>query len=446
MKLIPQTSVGIEITAQDVRIAVLREFAGKRRLVRIDALTGFAALSEEDKVASLTTHFKRHKLSGFNIHLTLPGTSGVTRDLEFPSSVGTGDALRSAVALQVENLSPWALDEIYWDCSWELPAKGARSIIVHVGIVPRLVLDPWIELFRSTRLTLTGASLSSLSWAHGVTVLWGSERPSMVLAVENDHVEGMLIRDGRIFAATSAGPEPAQLVPSCASQLMRSGRLDSADEVRLVAHGPNSSAAGLESVGLRIAGAAADTNALGAICAALLGLVRSGFRLNLIPTQLRHQRNYLQLAPTYALVTLLVLLGIFAWLREPYQQSLYAARLDEEGKRLAVDVRTVADQEARLNRVSERIKTLDALVRGRDANLEALRELSRILPPGTWLTSYIYQDSVVTITGFSESAASIQKLIEDSPVFRDAQFTSAITRDASGKDRFTVRASIEVRQ
>jgi Tfp pilus assembly protein PilN len=268
----------------------------------------------------------------------------------------------------------------------------------------------------------------------------------MVLAVENDHVEGTLIRDGRIFAATSAGADPAQLVPSCASQLMRSGRLDSTDQVRLVAHGPNGSAAGLESVGLRIAGAAADTNALDAICAALLSLVRSGFRLNLIPAQLRHQRNYLRFVPTYALVALLALLGIFAWVREPYQQSLYAERLDAEGKRLAVEVRSVADQEARLNRVSERIKTLDALVRGRDANLEALRELSRILPPGTWLTSYICQDNVVTITGFSESAASIQKLIEDSPVFRDAQFTSAITRDVSGKDRFTVRASIEVRQ
>jgi len=166
----------------------------------------------------------------------------------------------------------------------------------------------------------------------------------------------------------------------------------------------------------------------------------------LIPGELRFQRNYLQFVPTVVLLVLVTLLGMFAWAREPYQQSLYAARLDQEVRRLAVEVRPVAAQEAQLNRVSDRLKALDGIVRGRDANLEALRELSRLLPKGTWLTSYSSQDNVVTIGGFSESAASIQKLLEDSTVFRDAQFTSSITRDASGKDRFAIRASIEVRQ
>jgi general secretion pathway protein L len=177
----------------------------------------------------------------------------------------------------------------------------------------------------------------------------------------------------------------------------------------------------------------------------LLGLERSSFRLNLIPPQLRFQRNYLQLVPTYGLVAALILLGVFSQIREPYQQSLYAQRLDGEARRLAGEVRSVADQEARLNRVSDRLKTLDGLMRARDANLEALRELSRMLPEGTWLSSYSSQDNVVTVAGFSNSAAAIQKQLEDSPVFRDVQFTSSITRDASGRDRFTLRASLEVR-
>src|SRR5262245_23275476 len=154
MGMTPQTTVGIEIAGEDLRTAVLRAFGGKRRLVRMDTLTGFAGLSEEDKASALAAHFKTHRLSNFNVHLNLPGTSGVTRDLEFPASVGTGDALRSAVALQLENLSPWTLDEIYWDCVWEPPTKGAKSVVVHVGIIPHAVLDPWIGLFRSAHLAL----------------------------------------------------------------------------------------------------------------------------------------------------------------------------------------------------------------------------------------------------------------------------------------------------
>jgi Tfp pilus assembly protein PilN len=442
---IPQTVVGIEVASDDLRVAVLRAFAGKRRLVRLDTVAGFARLSEEDKATALAMHLKTHRLSNFNVHLSLSGTSGVTRDLEFPASVGTGDALRSAVALQVENLSPWTLDEIYWDCVWEPPAKGARTIIVHVGIVPRAVLDPWIGLFRSARLALTGASLSSLSWAHGVTVLWGKKQPALVLAAESNYVEGAVIHQDRIYAIHLPGTDTTPLVQAAASQLMRSSRVDSVDQLRLVSHGAACATAGLESEALPMEGCGSSASAFGAVSAALLGHARSGFQLNLVPTPLRHQRNLLQVVPTYALAVLLVLLGLVAWIREPFQQSIYAQQLDEESRRLAADVRSVADQEARLNRVSDRLKALDGLMRGRDSNLEALRELSHTLPQGTWLTSYAYQDNAVTITGFSESAAAIQKLLEDSAIFRDVQFASSILRDPSGKDRFTLRASIEVR-
>jgi Tfp pilus assembly protein PilN len=443
MKVIPQTAVGIEIAGQDVRIGVLRAFGGKRRLLRIDVLTGFVDLSDEDRATALAAHFKRYKLSNLNVHLTVPGTWGVTRDLEFPATV-TPETLRSAVTLQVENLSPWGLDEMYWDCVWEPPVKG-RSIVVHVAIVPRNVLDPWIGLFRSARLALTGASLSSLSWAHGVSVLWGTERPALVLAAENNYVEGALIHDGRIYATNMPGDDPAQLVPASASQLMRSSRIEANDQIRIVPHGAASAATGLEALEVPVDGSNGTISSFGALSTALLGIVRSSFRLNLIPPPLRYQRNPLQFVPTYALIVLLALLGLLALVREPYQQSVYAEQLDQEGRRLAVVVRPVADQEARLNKVSDRLKTLDGLFRGRDGNLEALRELSRVLPQTTWLLSYSCQDNVVTIMGYSESASSLQKLLEDSPVFRDVQFTSSITRDASGKDRFTLRAAIEVR-
>jgi Tfp pilus assembly protein PilN len=267
----------------------------------------------------------------------------------------------------------------------------------------------------------------------------------MILAAENDYVEGTLIRDGRIYGVHMPGENPAELLPASASQLMRSGRVDSVDQVRVVGHGAASVAAGLDAGQLPVEGSSTPAS-FGAIAAALLGLVRSGFRLNLVPAALRYQRNYLQLVPTYGLILLLALLGLFAWLREPYQQSLYAQRLDGVARRLAAEVRPVADQESRLNEISERLQILDTLMRGRDGNLEALRELSRVLPPGTFLTSYLCQDNVITISGFSDSAAAIQKLLEDSPVFRDAQFSSSITREVSGKDRFTLRAAIEVRQ
>jgi Tfp pilus assembly protein PilN len=443
MRLIPKTTIGIEITAKDIRIAMVREFGGSRSLVRTESIPDFLSLSEADRLSTLTGYFKKHKLSGFNVHLTFPGTAGVIRDLEFPAAAGLETTLHSAVALQVESLSPWPLDEIYWDCSWAPVTKSTKSIVVHVGIVPRQVVDPWIALFRSAGLALAGASLSSLSWAHGTTVFWGTVA-AMVVAAEDNHVEGALIRDGRIYTACIEGNN-SELVPACTSEILRAGRVTAVDQLRIVVYGATSDVVP-DIDQLPMGGHKPGKSTFGAVATALLGLARTGFRLNLIPQQLRYQRNSLQFVPVYVLAFLLALLGIFATLREPYQQSLYAQRLDQEARRLAVEVRPVADQEAQLNRASDRLKALNGVLNTRDVNLEALRELSHVLPAGTWLTTYAYQDKVVTITGYSDSAATIQKLLEDSMVFHDAQFTASIIRDASGKDRFSIRASAEVRQ
>src|SRR5204863_4629037 len=153
----------------------------------------------------------------------LPGRLGVIRDLEFPAAVGLGDGVRSAVSLQVENLSPWSLDEIYWDCVWDTTGKPSRPIIVHVGIIPRGVLDPWIALFRSAGLALTGASLSSLSWAHGAAVLWGTAHPVLVLGAEKEHVEGTLVQGERINSIALGGADTPRVVQAAVSQLVRSG-------------------------------------------------------------------------------------------------------------------------------------------------------------------------------------------------------------------------------
>jgi Tfp pilus assembly protein PilN len=103
----------------------------------------------------------------------------------------------------------------------------------------------------------------------------------------------------------------------------------------------------------------------------------------------------------------------------------------------------VGTQEAELEKLNQRLVTLNAHLRNRDANLEALRELSRVLPADSWISSYSYQDAGVSVGGLSGSASQVQKALEDSPVFRDAQQTATVIKDPSGKDRFSIRAAVE---
>jgi Tfp pilus assembly protein PilN len=389
-----QTTTGIQLTDSALRVAVVQVRFGKFRLLRSDTIEGFAALSPEGKQSAVAALIKQLKLRRIPAFLTVPRQMGICRQIELPVEVG--DRVGSAVGLQLESLSPWSADEVYWGYSVNPPAKNDKSIKVAVAIVPRSVLEPILEVFKSAGLPLSGAGLSGMAEAHA-SVVSGK----------------MTVEEARSFVFG----RPADLL----------------DQGNVV------------SLSIENAGKAA-TAELGAVVAAILGLGSSAFGVNLIPTAARYRRNPLQLVPTYVLCGLLVLLGVAALFRAPYQWHVYASSLDAEIEALKPEVDAVLAQEEKLGQTTTAYQALQARVGGHDFNLEALLELARVLPPDCWIASYNSQGGSVTLSGFAASASAVQKVLEESPVFEDVEFSSPVTRDAAGKDRFSIKASIGAAQ
>jgi Tfp pilus assembly protein PilN len=189
-----------------------------------------------------------------------------------------------------------------------------------------------------------------------------------------------------------------------------------------------------------------STNEFGAIATALLPFKESTFGSNLVPPALRHRDSQLRLIPSFVLGLLTICVGCALLAREPYQNTVYASRLDGEIRKIAPQVKEVAAQETELNQLSARYRALTTHLQSHDYNLEALRELARVLPPSAFLASYAYQGSTITISGIAQSASEIQNLLENSPLFKGVEFTTAVTRDAGGKDRFTLKMTVGVEQ
>jgi len=441
-----KTSVGIELTGRDLRLAVIGGSGRKFRLVRTLDLPGFLDLSREDQKTAVATLIKNHKLPANRVFLTIHRDKGTIRQLEFPVEVA--DKLQSAIALQVEALSPWSAEEIYWDYSQSPVSRNAKTVRATVAIIPRDALDPWIELFMDAGLPLAGACLSSLAHAHGVSMLWPESSPIVALNCEQGFVEGCLVQEGQLSSLTQSGADVTAAARGTVERLMAIGRLPSLGNVRLLVFGPASSAMeSHERVALPMDNTAPDTSdRFGSIAAAMLAFRKSGFESNLVPKTLRYRRNHLQWAPTYVLLAFALLLGLGFLVRQPYQLTAYASRIDDEIQRVAPVANEVVAQQAELNQLSEKYRVLAGHFKARDYTLEALRELTRALPASAWISSYAYQDGTVTLSGFADTASEIQKVIEDNPLFKDVQFTSAVTRDAKGKDRFTLKATVEVPQ
>jgi general secretion pathway protein L len=238
--------------------------------------------------------------------------------------------LKSALALQIEAISSWPEHEVYWDYIVERPADKPKWLTVTVVIIPKSILDSWLQLFESCNMPLSGATLD-------------------------------------------------------------------------------------------------------------------GYEANVVPPRLRRRSATIQLAASCVLTGLVVLMGLALLLRAPYQQRVYASQIQQEISKLEPDVKSLVRDESELNALTKRFDQLQRHVTNRDQNLEALNTLASVLPPDTFIVTYRYQGETVTVSGVSTSALNVQSALEKSAVFKDVQFAAPITRELTGKDRFTLTMSLKGR-
>src|SRR5439155_11425055 len=185
-----KTSIGFEIFGNDLRIAVLKFVFGKIQFAAAHTVEGFVRLDNVQQRETLLRLFRKQRIGHGQYTLTLPHDSGIIRQLEFPSQIR--DKLKSVVALQVETLSPWSLDEVYWDYSVEAASGASTTVTVNVAVVPRSAVDPWIAFFKSAGFPLRAAAISSMTYAHGAATMWQDSRPTVILSCSDIAVEGVI--------------------------------------------------------------------------------------------------------------------------------------------------------------------------------------------------------------------------------------------------------------
>ena len=442
--MIPKTTVGLELVGGTLRIAVIRSFLNRRRLLGTFEIPDFTSLSPADQRRQLLDLRKKHRFSGSRVHLAVPHGDGVVRQIVLPLEVQ--DKLDDVLGLQMESLSPWPVDEVYWTYLKAPPAKGDRTLLVTVVVVPRTTLDAYAALFRSAGLPLRGATISVAAWAEGASVLWGAAAPTIILGCEEGHVDGVVATGRKFFTTSEAtGSDAVAGARSAVGQLMALARVPDLEGVRLVACGPTADRLPEEpSVRLPLEDAPAGAGLkFGVIAAALAGISKSGCAPNVLPLAMRYRQSQRQFVPAYALVLLIAVVLLAMGLREPFQSRLYASRIEQEIERIAPQVDQVADREAQLLAAEDRFEALAGHVSNENRALDALYFLATTLPDTDWISDYRYEDGRVTISGLAADTSLLQGLIEEGALFEEVQFAGAVTPDPSGSNRFTLEMTLE---
>jgi general secretion pathway protein L len=72
-----------------------------------------------------------------------------------------------------------------------------------------------------------------------------------------------------------------------------------------------------------------------------------------------------------------------------------------------------------------------------------LKELTDKIPSDAYLTTLRYRNNRIEMDGFATKSSELIQILESSPLFRNAQFTSPITQGQGGQERFSIVAEIE---
>ena len=372
---------GLEVVPEGYRVAVMR--GATVRGVRVVPAAGRPAADWGAEVAAFLDSCGAAREP---LMLVLPESQCVVRTVALPGVAEKDRA--AAVALQLDTVAPGPDPVAAW-----LPIAGSDTVLV--GVTRPEVIRRWTQLMQEAGLELAGCTLPA-------ALIPRQRRP--LIAVSGDS----------IYAESPSVPVSwASGVPAA----MVRAQMRLSDEVE-----PEPLEALLP--GGTLATAAATSN-----------------RFNLLPAEQRVVRHRWGWVPTTVLALLALLSVAALWAYPAIDELRLIAALRAEIARLE----PVEKQAAAALRTRQQLSAqIDALrsFRGRTrADLEVLREVTRVLAPPGWATQLDLNRTGLSLAGESPQAAELLKGFDNSPYFRNTEFTMPLSRTAAaGVDSFRLRS------
>ncbi|MBM3725805.1 MAG: hypothetical protein FJW40_10330 [Acidobacteria bacterium] len=408
------TGVGIEVGARDLTVSVVRVRPGGARVSGWLRIEDFRARHATEWGTEYAAFLKAQGASHVAAVVLLPRADVIMRTVALPG-VSSKD-LAAAVLFQAEALHPYAEDDVVTGF-----ARLGDTSHVLIGIARRTVVDELADLFGEAGVAVRGFSFSA-SAIHSAIRLWGAPAEGVATHEAGEGVEVYAESAARpVFSVNLAGSADAVL-----PRVLAEMRLPAETAARAL----NDAIPGGGEHPL------ARAAALASACP------RLALPLNLLPAARRVESSRAMFIPAAVLASVLALLAVAlsaeSALQERRLRETIAAeiqKLEPQAKRAAELERVAASTEGRLQQIAE--------FRGRaKADLDAIREVTRLLPPPAYLGALeLYRESIV-VAGETESAAELLKIIDASPLFRNAEFTVPITRVEKG-ETFRIRAQRE---
>lgn len=413
-----------------------------RRPERVQSLT---------QAASAFIH--EFKIAPGGVHLCLSRHELLLNRLVLPAAAR--ENLRQVLEYEIERVIPLPRDEVFWDYQVRESGGGeAGRLAVLIVSVPRRVVTEYIDALeaagaRPKAVVIGAAALGDYAaFCRGVL-----DAPLAMVLQSGTDIEVALFADRQLVASHAlrggAVPSPGEI-----QQMVRRDLAEvfHPTQVAVEMLYATTNGAPPEGAGELVALAHGRLDAspeffehpepglLPAVGAAL-GAVREGVvDINLLPEEHRPGLQEGLFVPILLLVAAIVLAIVYGG-SVIVRDEMTRRALAREVETLEPQVAAVKKQEAEGRALQERFDTLTSDQSRR--MIMFLKELTDKLPNDAYLGTFRYRAGRVEIDGFATRASELIQALENSPMFRNVQFTSPTTQAQAGQERFSIVAEVE---
>jgi len=419
------TGIGIEIGGADLNVVIARVRPSGARVLGAATIARFRERPAGEWGAEYSGFLRAHGFEHLPATVLAPRSEVIARSLYLPG-IAERD-LAAAVALQVDSLHPYGED----DAAYSWIRTGAAGHIT-VALMRRTALDEYTRLFGAAGVRVGQVTFSGAVLRAALRLLAPPPAEGFVALAET--ANGL-----EIYGESEARPLFSAAFEGSAERAHALGIA----ELRLPAQTPAAVLAKLLPQP-KAAPQNFDVHALAMpYAAALAGACPLLARpLNLLPAELRASASRMRYVPTFALTAALALSFAALALIRPVEDSKYKGALAREIARLEPEAQKAAILDRAIERTRARSKQIDAFRRRPKVDMDALLELTKTLQPPTYLEQLDLSRTRVVLSGTTQQASELPKLIDSTSQFNGSEFTMPLARRTGG-EAFRLQAKRE---
>lgn len=465
----PKVSLGIDIRGGFLCHALLSKTFGRIQLLDwgIDDLPAEeknAPGALKEKLTGLVTRLPKRPAF---VTVGLPRRLVTMRSVSMPA-VGE-EELQGILDYEVERHVPFPLEETQYD--FQVLVRDAEQATVLLAATRKEEIGRYLALLEEAGIKPTALGVSTFASLNAL--LYNQERGAAplraIIDLRDGEVELGLTKKGifrysRYLALGPAAPLDL-LVPELSTLFGQLEANGSQHAGRISIAGPSAGRGDLlhhlaERTGLeveflhpfrRIKASGVDpqmAHSLGAaVGLALNGLVTLPLDIDLLPKEMAPSRRDPGLAMTFRLLALIAVLSLAFIVNGAIRERRALADLTTRLSQVQSEAAKVEQLKGEVASLASQITTLETIDREEVRKLDVLRELFQILPKGMTLTLFTVEKREVRIGGvITGSASDLISILEQSPLFENAQFTSPVAQRGAEGQEFQIKAVLEARK